>query len=373
MRARCALADLAPAVSTAHRAAIVASHSPLETIRIAAVEDGLTLGGQNVTYQVSTQIKAEVAEVGHVQLPARLLHDLLEVISGDDVRLAQEATHLSLTCGAHRFQIRTYDPSYVLDVPDRTDLEIGRVDGAALRRAVDRVRFVCQREPLDPATAGALFERIAGGFRFVATDRIRLAIATVTEAFAPEVAFSVTIPARTLEELSRAPLPAGNEVSLRSNRDRTQVRFSSAGFELVTGVIGQRFPNFERMIPAPGSATISLRIPRNEALEVLRAAALLAGDEHKSVELACRPEDGSVMVSTTGPSGIHRAVVRGSIEGEQTKAEVRGEYLRQGVASIDGDESVIELTRDRACAVRDPAREGDVYVLGVIGSDPKPE
>ncbi len=129
------------------------------------------------------------------------------------------------------------------------------VFGSDLAAALSAVRFAVSDDPELPALNGVLFDYDGSTLRLVATDRYRLAVATLASRNQLGPAVQVIAPRSLIDDLTAAP---DDDISLRLDHDSLTIAGVHA--EAITAV----FPNYQRAA-ADDPRTTGLRHDRGRA------------------------------------------------------------------------------------------------------------
>lgn len=196
------------------------------------------------------------------------------------------------------------------------------LDARALAAAIDAVRPAVGHDPAYPALHGVLLEQDGDVLRLVATDRYRLATATVP---APGgAAVSSVLPVDLLDAV-RALLP-GPDPRLTVTGEAVEV---VVGDRSVRGTAAADFPDWRRLVPAPASHRVPVSGPAFRA-------ALAAGPvtrrtrEHDDVQY-------DTVVLVVGPDG--GLAVGGA--GDGLRVAVNRDFLLDAIGRHD--QLVLEL------------------------------
>jgi DNA polymerase III subunit beta len=211
------------------------------------------------------------------------------------------------------------------------------VRGSELADALRAVRFAVGSDPDLPVLGGVLLDVTADTVTLVATDRYRLAVATVPVATLEGPPVAAVVPATFADRI-----PAAEVVAIIVDGSTIGV---STGDQVLTGaLIPDAFPDYRRLLPEEGNTP---PLPVDEALR----AALTTGPAHT----LRREQDGAeyeVAVLTAGPDGITVGPPDGAPDGG---IAVNREFLLQALDA--GGTGQLLLTLDGPIAplvVRSP-------------------
>ncbi|MFF0721945.1 MerR family transcriptional regulator [Micromonospora sp. NPDC003816] len=264
------------------------------------------------------------------------------------------------------------------------------VDRAGLTAAVAAVRFAVGTDPDLPALTGVLFDVTDTGVRLVATDRHRLAVASV-HAAVDGPAVRTLLPLAAVDRLRRLvtdPDVDAHEVRLTVTTSRLHA--DVAGRELHVTALPDDFPDYHVLLPRAGAHGPTHRITvdgewlagalraggptltREYAGAALPVAVLGLGsddglrllgpdDLHHAADLPGSPD-----LADSGPDGRGPADSGPDADGEyaELRVGVNGEYLLDALDAAGGRRLVLELDSPLTpLAIRRPDDEGAFSIL----------
>jgi DNA polymerase-3 subunit beta len=168
-----------------------------------------------------------------------------------------------------------------------------------------------------------------------ATDSYRLSVKeTPLSGNVPEL--EAIIPARALQELARIAV-AGDEVEIGVQEN--QVLFSTDGISMTTRRIDGQFPNYRQLLPE--SFEHELALPRAELLDVVKRAGVMI---ERTSPLQLRFAEGELtVVARTHEVGESKESLPAPYTGEPLEIGFNGDFLRDGLESVTGDEVRFKL------------------------------
>lgn len=201
----------------------------------------------------------------------------------------------------------------------------------SLRAALRAVRYAVGTDPELPMLTGVLLDAEDGTVRLAATDRYRLAVATLDAALEGPAA-SVLLPVALVDELLAGTADGAVTVELD-------------GDDVVVGAVrGRRldaeFPDYRRVLPAGAEQRLSL----------------------DAAELRAQLEAAPTRAVPTGPDGAEETATVLTLGG--VELGVNREFLLEALDAGDAGQLVLELDGPLSpLAIRDPQRPGDVSLL----------
>ncbi|MBA2343395.1 MAG: DNA polymerase III subunit beta [Thermoleophilaceae bacterium] len=330
------LEDLSLAVRAVSTRSAVQS---LAGVMLEATDGRLELRATDMELGVRVSREVNTETPGVVVLPGRLLLDVVRSLPKDDLTLEYRSSEqdVEVTCGAARFHLRTLPADDFPKLPEATGDEL-RVPAAPFVETIERVARSASRDETRPHLTGVLVSASGDELRMVATDSYRLSVKETKLGSALSGELEANIPARTLQELSRAASAAGaDEISVFASEN--QAIFKVGDVTLSSRLVEGRFPNYQQLLPE--SYEHELRLSGPELLEVVRRISLLA---QKNAPLRLSFEEGSVEVSAQTPDvGEASESLPVPFQGEPLAIGFNPEFFRDGLESAESEEIVLKL------------------------------
>lgn len=164
------------------------------------------------------------------------------------------------------------------------------VNAEVLTKAIKQIGFACGTDTLRPAMTGiyvyvvnSVVTLVATNAHILLTKQLECPIVNATNSFILR------------KEIVRALANYEGEVELQYDHDTAQIKISGRGFELMSNVIGERYPDFSVVIPAKESPATLVSIGKGALLNSLKRAKLLTDAATHGVDM--RIEAGKITLS----------------------------------------------------------------------------
>jgi DNA polymerase-3 subunit beta len=308
----------------------------LAGIMLRAAGSQLHLSATDMEISLRVSLDAHVEDEGAVVVPGRLLVDIVRLLPAGDVTIAHRAEEgvAELTCGSASYKLHTYAAEDFPRLPEIDPETAFTVDKEAFVETIARVSRSSSRDESRPVLTGILVRFEGSKLVMAATDSYRLSVKETALDTGPGQELEAIVPARALAELSRAG-QAGEPGTISIGVQENQIVFGIDDIWLTARRIDGQFPNYKQLLPETFEAEISL--PRDEFLEIVRRASLMA--QRKS-PLRLRFESGELTVSAqTQDVGEARESLPISYSGDTIEIGFNAEFLRDGLESV-GDDAV---------------------------------
>lgn len=355
--------DLLKLVARCHGVADKKSAMPaLANVLLAAEGNALRVSATDLYLSVSGQMNAEIARSGSIAVPAKDLFERVKAMPDGPVQvLATESAQTTLKAvgSPRRYTLHGIPggefPALPKPTPDAPSLELP-VEQLALLMA--RTHFSISSDETRPHVNSALFEWAGDRVRMVTTDGHRLSKMEITVSGSSATA-TMLIPLKAIHELRRLADEA------RGDRDNPNVRitqsgpnayFTLAGMQFSVKLVDAQFPPYQQVIPAGTERTV--RAPRAQLADALRAISLAANDRTGGVKLALAPN--ALRITSESPeSGNGFDEVPIDYTGPELTIGFNAKYFLDVLGAIDEDEVALGISGELDPAVVRPASDSD--------------
>jgi DNA polymerase III subunit beta len=359
MRITCSKAELARALSLAGRAVSTrAAVQVLGGVLVRAGDGQVELAATDMELSLRLSVDCRVEGEGAVVAPGRLLIELARLLPESEVVLEHNPDRgvLEVTCGPASYKLNTYSAEDFPKLPDVEAAETFTVDRTALLETVSRVARAASRDESRPVLTGILVRFEGGKLVMAATDSYRLSVKETELSGGQSSELEAIVPARALTELGRV---AQDSAELQVGVQENHVVFGAGDVWLTTRRIDGQFPNYKQLIPETFEHEV--RLPREEFLEVVRRASVMA---QRNSPLRLSFAEGEVTVSAqTQEVGEAKESLPVPFSGEPLEIGFNPEFLRDGLESVEADEVALQLISSlRPGLIRSP-EENFAYLI----------
>ncbi|MFD5097249.1 DNA polymerase III subunit beta [Amycolatopsis thailandensis] len=344
--------SLSSAVSAAAR--LLSARSGL---LLRAGRDGLTVGGNDSERAVRLTCDAVVHTDGEVLVPAGPLAETLRMLEDDLVRLVVEGSRLAVRVEGGRFALPLLSSELLLqEMPPK----VSEVDGAALASALRTVAGTAAKDDALPMFTGVRVQSFSRELRLTASDRYRMAVATLPLRSEGEPVDAL-VPAGLLAETAKQ---ARGTVGLHG--DGTRFGLSWAGVTVTTAVLDAGFLS-EKLIE---SSTVDTTV--EVSADALAAAVRRVGvyaDERRVLTLEVG-DSHLRLASSKQDTGEAEETLKAEVSGGRTSPSFQARYLLDALQGFAGERVRLEIQPGmRACVIR-AVEPGDVeltyYVMPML-------
>jgi len=331
----------------------------LSGVLLSATESGVLLSASDGDLGLRTELEAEVDGTGTMLLPGRLVAELARSLGEAKVEIESRDAErdVEIRSGGSNFHLRILPSEDFPKLPAAADEPL-RLPAEALSETMDLVVRAASRDDMRPVLTGVLVSAAGREMTMVATDSYRLAVKRTELEAEMGGEIEANIPARALRELGRILSSESVEdvsVSLLPN----QAVFKAGPIILSTRLIDGQFPNYRQLLPEAFEHDV--RLSRPEFLDVTRRVSQLA-QRNAPLRLAFAPGELKVSASTPDVGDAEEAMPV-AFEGEPLEIGFNPEFLRDGIESIAGDETMLRLISPLRPGLLQPVDNDDFRYL----------
>jgi DNA polymerase III subunit beta len=320
----------------------------LSGIKLDASTTGVTLTASDTDISIQSFIPLETANktiatvtrTGSVVLTAKFFVEIVKKLPHEEVHIeVGERFQTLITSGATEIQLVGLDPEEFPILPTVQEDQVVSIPGDLLRDMIRQTVFAVTTNESTPILTGVLWNLQEGIYKFVATDRHRLASRSATVELY-DVRFSnIVISGKTLNELARI-VPDQNvmvDIVVAEN----QVLFKLGNVLFYSRMLDGTYPDTSKIIPQ----TFKTELVLNTKLlsDSIDRAYLLSREEKTNIVRLVTTENGGIEISSSSSElgKVTEQLSVTSMQGEPLKIAFNSKYMLDVLKVIDSEELFI--------------------------------
>lgn len=339
MKARISQEDLLKGIQTVYPVIPAKSTLPvLSYLLLDGRKDQLRLAGTDLEVGITTSVAVEIQEEGTVAVPAKRFHDLIKELPAGTLHLnARKNHHVSLESERAQFKISGIAGEEFPPPPGVNGSDSLRIGQDVLETMLSLTAFSAAKDESRPMLAGVLFVTEGSRLRLVSTDGRRMALVERETQSAPQKDHQVTVPGKTIAELRRL-LGEGKSVEIHIKEN--QIAFDVGPTRLLSQLIAEPFPDYQRVIPKECPQKLSIH--RERMLQAIRRVALWTTADSPSVRLDLKPDE-LILSKQTAEIGDAREQVEARYSGRELSVGFNPAYLIDVLKALPHSEVEFEM------------------------------
>ncbi len=360
MKFICEGIDLSDAVMKVVKACSTRTTNPiLETVRIAAENDSVTLLATDGEIAIRKKIKADIHEEGAVCVPGKFFADFIKKLEGEQITLTSEEDSVSIRYSDSESRMQTLPAADFPAIDFSIDENRVELLAKDLKELIAKTTFCCAQDDSRPVLRGCLMQTEKGQITFTALDGYRMAVCKKTVlGISGDV--KVICPGRTLNEISRM-LGEGDEkivIYLKKNLLMVSIDDTVLTSRLYEG----EFVNVSNIVPKEfASEVIVDKIALDNSVE--RAAVLARTDKNSVVTLDVR--EGSIGISSFTMIGRVDESVKTQLSGKDVVIALNCKFLSDCLNAAADEKLRIGFNGSVAPCVITPV-DGEAYLYLIL-------
>jgi len=331
---------------------IVGTRATMPILSNVLIETGdgqISLTTTNLDLGIRCTIKADVEEAGGITLPVRKLATIVRELPKLEVSVEATQNQAKVTSGRATFRVMGIAKEEFPPLPTFADQHSFVLPQEDLGRMLRSVSYAMSTDESRYIMNGVFFNFDDTKLTLAATDGRRLAVISKELEVAEENAGHLILPAKTVNEVERL---LGQGATVRIAFNQRQVAFEIATTEededgglldsiyLVSKVVEGNYPNYRQVIPQ--GTDLHIKINRENLLQNIRRAALVASEKNNSVKMTI--SNGQLELSSqsaeVGESSVSVAV---DYEGPDVTVAFNPVFLMDPLKSLTLDEVIFEF------------------------------
>jgi len=323
----------------------------LTGIKLEISEQGLRLTGSDSDITIQTFIATEengeqvmrVIEEGSIVLQARVFNEIIRKLPTNDVEIeVNDHYQTHIRSGKSEFHLIGLEPSEYPLLPEIQDDREFIIPADLLKSIVRETVFAVSTSESRPVLTGVHWEVKNGELICVATDSHRLARRKVVLEQLPEGEYSVVIPGKSLNELSK--IIGDSSAPVHIVMTKQQVLFKTEDVLFYSRLLEGNYPDTSRLIPNEYKTTVTMN--GKALLHAIDRASLLAREERHNIVRFTSLEGNVVEISSSSPEvgKVEEEIQATSIDGEELKISFSAKYMMDALKAIEGQDVVVQFT-----------------------------
>lgn len=334
MQFRILRTELLSALNKVSRA--VSSKSPLPIltgIKFNVTEEALILTGSDsdISIEVTIQKNEKVLDIiqtGSIVLSGHYILEIIrkleseyidiEIIDGTLTRIKSARSEFNLN------GIRSIDYPKI-DLTKHGDHFV--LDSLVLKTIINQTVFATSDKETRPILTGLNIRAADGKLSCIATDSYRLAKKVIE--IDPNLRFNITIPAKSLNEISKT-IEKVEDIDIYV-ADR-KILFTLDNVVILTRLIDGSFPDTSRLIPSEYQYTLT--VDSRDILNSLDRASLLATESNNIVKLSMNPDQVQITSQSQEVGSVEEDLNSAFFVGDPLNISFSSKYVSDAIRSI---------------------------------------
>ncbi len=335
------------------------SNPIVENIHVSCEDNKVTFVATNLNLTLQCVAEAEVEEEGEIVLPSELLRNIVRDLPQGDVYFECDNQLTKMKCGEFVAKLKGYGGELFPQF-NRVDEGIKfNVESQRLKEIIHKTIITTSTDKTRFELDGIKFDIQNGIIKFIATDGRRLSFYQLENEQLRDVEMSCFVPTKTLQEVQRSFQDEGeSEITIQEKK----IQFYCGDTTVVSNLLVENFPQYERIIPPPGDIKVVLN--REELSGAVKRSSNLSSQETNLVILNVKNNQADIFAEREEIGGEGRETISVKYEGEPLELRYNFHFLLDFLRVEEKDEIEIEINDPKKPGIlRGIADENFLYVL----------
>jgi DNA polymerase-3 subunit beta len=294
----------------------------------------LKITATDLEISITTSVRVKGEANGKLAIPAKRIMETIRALQNVDIQFDADMV-------TKKLGMKTRNGEYTLSGESSEDYptiplpktgESITLDRDVLIRMLNQTIFAVSSDELRPAMMGVLLQMKKGEIRAVATDGHRLVRVVNASSETGKVEKDIIVPAKALNTV----LKAFEEDRCSIAVDDAHAVFSFGETMIITRLIGERYPNYESVIPADNDK--ELTVSRSQMLSTVRRIALYASSATHQVRLSLKKNSLAVSAEDVDFGNEAKETLDCTYSSEAMDIGFNASYVIDVLSHIDTDD-----------------------------------
>jgi len=342
----------------------------LEGVLLNAEKNSLSLTTTDLEVGTKWWVLAKVEKPGKVVIPARVVSDLVKLISDRELQLESDKKSLLIKYQNGQNQIQGLEVNDFPLLPEAEGKTSVWVDSFKFCQGLKQILYCVASSESRPEISGVYLQFEAKRIIMVATDSFRLAekiVEPVEKVQGDIKKLTFILPVKTAQQVIAVFETMGKSIKIYLSPDQMVFESDVDGashpqVQIVSRLIEGTYPDYQGVIPK--SFKTNVKLSRSQLLNKIKAANLFS-DQVREVQLAIRPKEKKVYIESRSTKiGKSKASISATIKGEDLDISFNSKYLIDVLSNLSNEEIELKLNDGDKAGLLKPA--GDTFYRYVL-------
>ena len=314
--------------------------SILENFLFEIKEGSLTIIATDLEISMKSSINIVSENDISIVVPAKLTHDIIKSLGDTTVSFEiTDNSKINLKTDNGEYSISYLSAEEYPEIPnfptETDDINEISINGLELKNAFDTTSFAMSKEEMRPAMMGTLLEFEEDGLRFVATDGHRLSNLQKKNIIA-EIDDKYVVPEKAISVLQKIL----DEKEIKMFMSNTHISFKLNDIELITRLIGQKYPEYRSVIPLENE--YELKLKTKELLTAIKRMMLFsATSSTRRVKFSISENNLEISAEDVDMGNFGKDSIMCEYNGTPIEIGFNSQYVNDVLSHLQAEEEII--------------------------------
>lgn len=282
-------------------------------------------------------------------LPAKLLYDTVKNLGDIELKIVTEDSQkIKIYANRGVYTLSYFDEKDYPVIPKFIEEYFTEINGTDLKALIEKTSFAASdANDARVAMTGVLFDFRNNGLTLVATDGHTLVRYSRTNVVADFVN-SYVVPERATSALTKVLEDKPVKMFLSSS----SIMFKTAGYEVTTRLINQKYPDYNAVIPLETSKTLKLKC--EDLRVVLKRMLIYATSQTKKVKF--NVSSSKLKISADDPDFSAQAIedIDCEFNGDEMEIGFNAQFFNEILSHLPNGEVVMKMNTPQKAVILEP-------------------
>ncbi len=314
--------------------------SILENFLFEIKEGSLTIIATDLEISMKSSINIVSENDISIVVPAKLTYDIIKSLGDTTVSFEiTDNSKINLKTDNGEYSISYLSAEEYPEIPnfptETDDINEISINGLELKNAFDTTSFAMSKEEMRPAMMGTLLEFEEDGLRFVATDGHRLSNLQKKNIIA-EIDDKYVVPEKAISVLQKIL----DEKEIKMFMSNTHISFKLNDIELITRLIGQKYPEYRSVIPLENE--YELKLKTKELLTAIKRMMLFsATSSTRRVKFSISENNLEISAEDVDMGNFGKESIMCEYNGTPIEIGFNSQYVNDVLSHLQAEEEII--------------------------------
>ena len=314
--------------------------SILENFLFEIKEGSLTIIATDLEISMKSSINIVSENDISIVVPAKLTYDIIKSLGDTTVSFEiTDNSKINLKTDNGEYSISYLSAEEYPEIPnfptETDDINEISINGLELKNAFDTTSFAMSKEEMRPAMMGTLLEFEEDGLRFVATDGHRLSNLQKKNIIA-EIDDKYVVPEKAISVLQKIL----DEKEIKMFMSNTHISFKLNDIELITRLIGQKYPEYRSVIPLENE--YELKLKTKELLTAIKRMMLFsATSSTRRVKFSISENNLEISAEDVDMGNFGKENIMCEYNGTPIEIGFNSQYVNDVLSHLQAEEEII--------------------------------
>lgn len=312
----------------------------LENFLLEIKEGKLTIHATDLEISLKSSLNVVAEENFEAVVPAKLLYDVVRSLKETTIVFTTgDKGKINLKTDNGKYTLSYIDPKEFPDIPvfpanGGEDVSQITLNGDDLRYAFEKTSFAMSKEEMRPAMMGTLFDFEENGLKVVATDGHRLSN-LLNKKIKYDKVEQYIVPERAVSVL----LKVLDSKDVKIFMSKTHMSFTLNDMELITRLIGQKYPDYQSVIPLENE--FELKLKTKELHNAIKRMMLFSTSNTRRVKFSISNNNLEISAEDLDLGASGNENIECKYSGDSIEIGFNSAYVNDILNHLDDEEEII--------------------------------